>query len=325
MNKSRIVWYDELDDLSQLTSLYHLSLNWSVTPELFEKKRQNDDRYVPEFGLFSATSDDMIVGAVFLMEILTRTLKGKLLVGGINAVATRPGYQRRGVMTALMTRCHEYFHERRLEYCFLTTSQTLGAYTMYKKLGYNDLAIREIAWKQAETPTLPDKTLAVTDFQKEDNSEVARIFREATKGSYGFVYRPENFLEARIDGPFTKPEPTKNMRLAKLNDRVDGYIYWEPSPQLGICTEILALDKSSFLSLLANAKKTFLNKALVIHCQGLTKREKKWLQSAHYRTGIPTYGTVMIKSLRSQTALRSMRTLFGVDQDLFRMGVWDST
>lgn len=47
MDEFRIAYYDELDDVLQLTSLYYLSLNWPATQEILEEKRQNDDRYVP--------------------------------------------------------------------------------------------------------------------------------------------------------------------------------------------------------------------------------------------------------------------------------------
>lgn len=325
MHKFCIVYFDELDDVFQRTSLYHLSLNWPVTPEFLKEKRKEDDRYVPEFGLFAIDNDAIVIGGVFLMKIPTRTIDGKLMVGGINAVATRPGYQRRGVMTSLMAKCHQYFEEHQLNYSFLTTSQSLGAHSMYQKLGYKDLLIREVAWKQIGKPSLHNKKFAVANFQEANKSDVTRVFKETTKDSYGFIYRPADFLKARINGPFSTPSPVENMRLTKRNDEIFGYAYWESSSQFSICTEILALDKSSFTSLLADAENRFQNKALVINCSGLSKREIDWLQSAHYNTKVQTYGTVMVKSIKEHTKLESIKHLFGVDKGLFRMGVWDYT
>ncbi len=325
LQKFRIVYYDELDDIFQLTSLYYLSLNWAVTPQLLEKKRQNDDRYLPEFGLFAVADDSTVIGGVFLMQIPTKTLEGKLPVGGLNAVATRPGYQRRGVMTTLINRCHRYFAERQLDYSFLTTSQTLGAHSMYKKLGYKNLVVRGIALKTPKKPLPLAKRIVVEKFKEGDDSAVYRTFLEATKDSYGFVYRPPDFLKARINGPFLRPSPQEKMWLAKHNDESIGYAYWEEEPHFAICTEVLALEEAPFVSLLTDAETRFQNKVLVIHCQGMSDREIGWLQATGYDTNILTYGVTMVKSIGGHTVLGDIKSLFGVNIGLFRMGVWDST
>jgi len=323
MNDVRITYYDELVDVFQLTTLYYLSLNWPATPEILQQIRQNDDRYTPEFGMFAVTRDNIVIGGVLLMEIPTKTLNGKSLVGALNAVATRPGYERRGVMTTLITRCHEFFAEHNIEYVFLTTYRSLGAHNMYKKIGYKDLTTREISWKQVgKAPRYRDKTIVVTNFQEHNTFDVNRIFKVATRDSYGFVYRPRNFLKARYDG---KLVPSEKMRLAKRNNEVTGYAYWESSPEACICPEILALDQSSFASLLADAENRFHQKFLIVHCGGLSKREASWLRLAHYNTEIQTYGTIMVKTLREHASLQSIRSIFGVDKGLFRMGIWDST
>ncbi|NIO36318.1 GNAT family N-acetyltransferase [Candidatus Bathyarchaeota archaeon] len=325
MGRFRIVYYDELDDVFQITILYYLSLGWPATPKVLEELRRNDDRYMPEFGMFAVDQDGTVMASVLLMEIPTKTLNGKLNVGGLNAVATRPGYHRRGVMTTLITRIHEYFMQHQLDYSFLTTAQSLGAHSMYEKLGYKDLMIRERAWKMAREPPLRyDEKIVVTKFQEENGSEIDKIFREATEGSCGFVYRPTNFLKARF-GHSSEFAPEKKMRLAKRRDEISGYAYWESSSRVSACEEILALDKSSFVSLLADAEKRFRNKLLVIHCGGLSKREVDWLQSAGFHTGIQTYGTVVVDFLRGDTNLESIKSLFGVSKGLFRMGTWDST
>ncbi len=323
MDDFRIVYYRELADVFQLTTLYHLSLNWPATPQVLSQLCRNDDRYTPEFGMFVISRDDVVVGGVLLMEIPTETTRGKSIVGALNAVATRPGYERRGVMTALIAKCHEYFAERGIEHIFLTTSLSLGAHGMYKKLGYKDLTMREISWKLGgKSPVSYDREAIVTHFQEHNKSDVNRIFKTATKNSYGFTYRSPNFLKARQDG---KLAPLKKMRLAKRGNEVTGYAYWETSPEVCICPEILALNKSSFIALLADAENRFHQSFLVIHAGGLTEHEIGWLQSAYYSTKIQTYGTVMVQTLRGDMSLQNIKSLFGVDKGLFRMGTWDST
>ena len=89
-------------------------------------------------------------------------------------------------------------------------------------------------------------------------------------------------------------------------------------------TEILAYDKSSFISLLIDAENRFENRTLIIYCGGLSKQEITWLQTCGYNTETPTYWTVMVKSLSNQK-LESIKSLFGVNEKLFRMGIWDYT
>ena len=324
-HKFQIKYFDELDDPYQLTTLYYLSLNSTrIAPEFLSKIRQKEDRFVPKFGKFAVNPDGIVIGGVFLMKILTKTIMGDITVGGLSAVATRPGYERKGVMTNLATSCHDYFASEDIDYTFLTTTRSSGAYSLYKKLGYNDLTFCNIAWKQNKGTNVHNKDNMIVNFENQNYSDVDRIFIESTQDSYGFVYRPKEFLKARVFGPFSEPLPLEKMRLAKNKEEVTGYAYWEKCPQICICSEILANDKSSFISLLIDAENRFENKTLIIYCGGLSKREIGWLQTWGYQTENPTYWTVMVKSLRNQK-LESIKSLFGVNTKLFRMGIWDYT
>ncbi len=208
MSKFQIKYFDELSDLYQLTTLYYLSLNSTrIAPEFLNKMRQNDDRFAPEFGLFAVNPDGIVIGGVFLMKMLTKTILGDLTVGGLSGVATRPGYERNGVMTKLATKCQNYFTNNNIDYIFLTTTRSIGAYSLYKKLGYKDLSIPKIAWKQARGNYSYDKDNTIVNFDNHHYSDVDRIFNVVTKGSYGFVYRPKNFLKKRIFGPFPELLP----------------------------------------------------------------------------------------------------------------------
>jgi hypothetical protein len=186
------------------------------------------------------------------------------------------------------------------------------------------LTFCNIAWKQNKGTYVHDKDNVIINFENQNYSDVDRIFIETTQGSYGFVYRPKEFLKARVFGPFSEPLPLEKMRLAKNNEEISGYAYWEKFPQVCICSEILANDKSSFISLLIDAENRFENRTLIIYCGGLSKREIGWLQTCGYHTEIPTYWTVMVKSLGNQK-LESIKSLFGINRKLFRMGIWDYT
>jgi GNAT superfamily N-acetyltransferase len=325
MTRFRVVFYDELNDHSQIATLYQLALNWPATPKVLEILRQNDDRFIPEFGVFAVNNDSLVVGGVFLMEIPSRTLTGDLNVGGLSAVGIKPGYQRKGIMTTLVARCHEYMSDKQLEYSFLTTSRMLGAYTFYKRQGYNDLILLDVAWKLPRDDTkAQNKNMSIINFQEENYNDIYNIFENVTNDSYGFVYRPKSFLNARSD-PTSPISPTKKIRLVKKNSEISGYAYWDTGLYNSIAQEILALDKSSFVALLADAEIRFRNKLILIKCGGLIQGEINWLKSVGYNIGVQTYGTVMVRPMIENSKLQYIQTLFGVKEGVFRLGKWDST
>jgi len=136
----KIVFFDEIDDPYKVTLLFQLSLSFPAMPEVLEELRANDDRYTPEFGIFAVTEDGDVAAGHLLMKIATETTAGRLYVGGVNAVGTRPEFARRGLMTTVMNTTHEYFREHGLEHSVLTTSSRVGAIVLYERLGYAELA-----------------------------------------------------------------------------------------------------------------------------------------------------------------------------------------
>src|SRR5712692_4343425 len=122
----RIVFYDEIDDPYKITLMFQLSFIYPTLPSVLQYQREHDDRYTPEFGIFAVTQDGTVAAGHLLMRIPTETKEGRLEIGGVNSVGTRPDHARHGIMTSLMNRSHEYFQEQGLEYSVLTSSWRLG-------------------------------------------------------------------------------------------------------------------------------------------------------------------------------------------------------
>ena len=326
MKDFRIVYFDEINDPYQVTMLLQLSLFFPATPELLREVRANDERYTPEFGIFAVTSDGTVAGGHLLMRIQTETIEGRLDVGGVNAVATRPDFARRGVMTAVMSKTHEYFLERDLEYSFLTTSARHVAAIMYEKLGYKELDRSRVAVKHAHHPRAQSGSdISVRSFSEVDVPIIDRIFRTSVAGSYGFVRRPDNFLRARNHIQDKEIRPTEKLRVAERGGQAAGYAYWEASARVTEAYEILAVDQPSFHALLSDAETRTPNSIIWVWCGGLTDLELGWLKDAGYQVPIESYGRAVIKKLRGEVNPRTVKALYGVNQGKFRLGIWDET
>jgi len=321
-----IVFFDEIDDPLKVTLLFQLSLSFTATPKVLEELRANDDRYTLEFGIFALTETGDVAAGHLLMKISTETAAGRLDVGGVNAVGTHPGFARRGAMTAIMAASHNYFKEHGLEYSVLTTSRSLGAMMLYERVGYVELARSTVAMKYPNQPRMSAQSeINIRPYSDEDLSHVDRVFVQAVAGSYGFIHRPNNFLKARNHTIGLYINPKEKLRVARREGTVSGYAYWESNPYLSVAHEILALDRSSFHALLADAEQRNPEGGILVRCGGLTKLEVGWIKEAGYQGPIESYGRTIIKSLTGKTDSERMKALYGVTLGKFRVGLWDNT
>jgi len=276
--------------------------------------------------MFAVTSNGTVAGGHLLMRIRTETIEGALDVGGVNALATQPDFARRGVMTTVMNKAHEYFIEQDLEYSFLTTSARHVAAIAYEKLGYKELDRSRVAVKYPEHPRAQSASdVSVRSFSEVDVPTIDRIFRTAVASSYGFIRRPDSFLRARNHTQGKEIGPTEKLRIAQRNGQPTGYAYWEANARITEAYEILALDRPSFHTLLADAETRTPNNIIWVWCNGLTNLELGWLKGAGYQVPIESYGRAVIKKLKGELDPHRVKMLYGVNQLKFRLGIWDET
>ncbi len=322
----RIVFFDEIDDPYKVTLLFQLSLPWPAMPRLLQELRSNDDRYTREFGIFAVTKEGTVASGHLLMRISTQTTKGRLEVGGISAVSTRPDFARSGLMTSVTNKAHEYFRELDLEYSVLTTSRRLGAMTLYQQLDYREISHSMVAVKYPNQPrTPPPEDVRVRAFSETDVADIDGVYKRAVEGSTGFIYRPRNFLKARNYTKGLQIKPRENMRLVERGDSVTGYAYWESSPTTSDALEIMANDEISFHGLLADAERRNPDAAVTVWCDGLIDPEIKWLKRAGYEGPLEAYGSFLAKSLKQETNSHSIKEMYGVELGKFRIGLLDGT
>ncbi len=168
--------------------------SWPFNPSQFEKTIKTDPRFRNNPVGYVAIENNHIIGFVGVMDIATRTLDGaEENVGGIWGVVTHPIHARKGVFTALMTKSHEYFKEKRFKFSFLYTSRTLIAYALYQKLGYADAVIYPSVYKVAKKPEKPAEEIG--EKVNLDWNKVLKIHKQATKNRTGFVIRDKQYGE----------------------------------------------------------------------------------------------------------------------------------
>ena len=320
----RIVFYDEIDDPYKITLMFHLSFIYPTLPSVLQYQREHDDRYTPEFGIFAVTKDGTVAAGHLLMRIPTETREGRLVIGGVNAVGTRPDQGRQGMMTAVMNRSHEYFREQGLEYSLLTSSWRLGAMVMYGRMDYAEISSGHLATKYPNQPrTPPPQNVQVRHVTEEDFDAVDSVYNEAVRGSYGLIHRPKHFLKAR---KFSSGEiKWADLRIAEHEGRVTGYAHWDVNPRHTESLEIMALNREYMHALLAESEQRNSTGAITILCEGLIGKEIGWLKEAGYNAPVKMYSTTVVKSLKGKTDAEAIKSMYGVDAEKFRLGEWDST
>ncbi len=190
----KILTYSELKSKSSLLPLMEQSFGWVFNPTEFDETIKTDPRLRGGCVGFCAIDNREILGFVGVMDLRARLLDGtEEQAGGIYGVATSPEHARRGVCTTLMKRAHEYFKEKGCPFVFLTTSPTIVAYALYKKLGYFDVTSFPSAYKIKQkgraAPVRKNEGKHRVDFDR-----ILKIYSDYTKAMQGFVVRDRSYL-----------------------------------------------------------------------------------------------------------------------------------
>jgi predicted acetyltransferase len=189
----KIITYRELETRDDFMMLMDMAFWWPMTPSQLQKIIDSDIRLRNSPVGFCAVENGRLAGFVGVLDIPTRTVSGdEEIVGGIWAVATNPGFAKRGICRVLMEKAHQYFQEKKYRFSFLVTSRTIIAYAIYEKMGYGEVEkVNQypIAFKVFKQYKDEKKSEA-----KLDSVKVFEIYKEFVKDKTGFVKRQEDFL-----------------------------------------------------------------------------------------------------------------------------------
>jgi predicted acetyltransferase len=224
-----IVTYRELEPKDDFMMLMDLAFWWPIPPDNMEEWINMDARLKGSPVGFCAVEDGKLVGHVGVMDIPTKTVDGKVeIVGGIWAVATNPGFSRRGICKILMEKAHDYFRSQNYRFSFLCTGRTIIAYSIYKNMGYEEVeSVNHLkaAYKVFHNPKAQEKSMG-GDL---DADEVYRIYEKFTQDKTGFVVRQRDFATVyakrkRFDDKISIPKPdgyvllSESQKVIKVRD-----------------------------------------------------------------------------------------------------------
>ncbi len=196
--KMRILTYHELEQKSALLPLMEQAFGWPFDPLEFEKNIKADPRLRGSGVGFCAVTEGKTIAYVGVMDLATRTVDDKVeRAGGIYGVATLPGHTRKGICTVLLNRAHEHFVEKGYRFSFLTTSPTIVAHALYKKLGYIDVASFPGVYKVKEEAD-KQKTVQREKASKLNLARMLELYREYVKNKTGLVARDETYMKMLV-------------------------------------------------------------------------------------------------------------------------------
>ena len=196
--KMKILTYHELKQKSTLLPLMEQAFGWPFNPLEFEKNIKVDPRLRGSGVGFCAVTEGKTIAYVGVMDLATRTVDGKVeKAGGIYGVATLPGHTRKGICTALLNRAHEHFLEKGYRFSLLTTSPTIVAHALYKKLGYLDVTSFPGVYKVKEEAS-KQKTVQREEASKLNLARMLEIYRDYVKNKAGLVARDETYMKMLV-------------------------------------------------------------------------------------------------------------------------------
>ncbi len=313
----RVYEYDEVDPLEVL-HLNLLCLDFALTPELAARIRRLDPRPFAFLGVY-AQEEGRVAGQVGVFRLPMLSLEGAQEVGGVWAVSTHPAYARRGIASHLLEEAHTRMRSAGLRFSTLGTQRSRTAYSLYRRLGYEDVACASsvmVARAALTTQTgLRAERAGSVHFALAD-----RLFEQAAADALGFARRHLPFYPA-LDkqGIFT----TQTLWILWQQDEPVGYAIGA-QPQSVLRIDNLALlervDPAAAVAALVRAVD-----ALYVWVRIDRPRDAAALARAGFSVAKQDWDVFMVKPLAAGATVDQFRTLYGVDSGRFLMSYLDVT
>jgi ribosomal protein S18 acetylase RimI-like enzyme len=313
----KTVEYDEADSLGIL-HLNLLSLGFALTPERAAQIRRLDARPFPFFALY-AVEDEIVAGQVGVFRLPVVTTQGPEDAGGVWAVCTHPAFSGRGIATRLMAEAHARMRAAGLRFSTLGTSRHRRAYSLYRRLGYEDAAISGSALAPREK-ALRDTRLQAGLAGRERLHLADALFRQVAVGRLGFARRHEPFFPALIE---IGDVDANEVWLLWEGDDLAGYALARVADSvLRVNDLVLREGVDAAEAVAALARQT---NAPYLQVNLYRPSEAVSLQHAGYQLARPDWSTFMIKPLTPEMTAGDARHLFGIGTEQFLMSWMDMT
>ena len=313
----RVYEYDEVDPLEVL-HLNLLCLDFALTPELVARMRRLDPRPYPFLGVY-AKEAGRVAGQVGVFRLPVVSLEGAGEVGGVWAVATHPVFARRGIASRLLEEAHARMQNTGLRFSTLGTHRYRAAYSLYRRLGYEDVVYTSsmmVACKALISPTaLKAETAGPAQMALAD-----RLFEQVAASSLGFARRHLPFFPSLDEQGAFK---TQTLWLLWQQDEAAGYaIGSQPKSVLRIDNLTLRPQVNPVAAVAAVAGEV---DASYVWVRVDRPDDAATFVRAGFQAAVQDWNVFMVKPLAADATVEQFRTLYGVNSGRFLMSYLDVT
>jgi len=309
--------YDEVDPLEVL-HLNLLCLDFSLTPERAARLRRLDPRPFSFLAVY-AKAEGRVAGQVGVFRLPVVSLDGAQEVGGVWAVSTHPAYGRRGIATRLLDEAHARMRSAGLRYSTLGTQRDRVAHSLYRRMGYEDVAYASSVL--AARSALPLHTELRAEQAGSAQLPLAdRLFEQAAARSLGFARRHLPFFPSLGDqGAFT----ARTLWLLWRQEEPVGYaIGSQPKSVLQIDNLLLLAGADPVAAVAAVAHEL---DAPYVRVRLDRPGDAAAFAQAGFHTANQDWNVFMVKPLAAGATVDQFRVLFGVDSGRFLLSYLDVT
>jgi predicted acetyltransferase len=300
--------YDEVepDNVAQLTIA---GFGWNLSAETVKKLRKKDRNCTEWFAMYAVENDKVLaqVGASY-PDI--RTTEGKMKLGYVWGVTTLPDHARKGISRKLMEKTHLQMREDGIEIFALSTHKSLVAHGFYESIGY--IPVQNYAWGGRKVRKKPEGNLRLK-VRKRSNKQTHDLFKEFSRGAYGFVHRHPRFVEPRC---LWFPYVTDVCTFFRGETPV-GFALVSDSKKSLFVREICCPDVGDITDCVST-----LERKLPRNYIYTTVQSRKDVIDALGGTGLaptnPHYGVLMMRPPKGRKSTKALRALVGADKGKFQ-------
>lgn len=309
--------YDEVDPLEVL-HLNLLCLDFALTPERAARLRRLDPRPFSFLAVY-AKAEGRVAGQVGVFRLPVVSLDGAQEVGGVWAVSTHPAYARRGIATRLLDEAHARMRIAGLSYSTLGTQRDRVAYSLYRRLGYEDVAYASSVIV-ARSALPPHAGLRAEQAGAAQLPLADRLFEQAAARSLGFARRHLPFFPSLGEqGIFT----ARTLWLLWRQDELAGYAIGSQPKSVLLIDNLLLINGEDPVAAVAAVARDL--DAPYVRVRLDRPGDVAAFVRAGFQAAMQDYNAFMVRPLVAEATVDQFRALFGVDSGRFLLSYLDAT
>jgi GNAT superfamily N-acetyltransferase len=316
----QVLEYDDVDPFSVL-ELNMLCFRFALTPELAAVIRRLDPRPLPFFAIY-AVDEGQVVGQVGVFRLPMIMTHGPEDVGGIWAMATHPGYSRRGIGSLLIEEAHARMRAAGLRFAVLGTSRHWVAHPFYHRHEYQEIAGFASALNHKDDIPPIDNRLQVKKAAREHLAQIDNLFQQVSTGKIGFARRHDHFMSMMVD--VGDVMGIDDLRLLWSDNDLVGYAIVRPSKTVFKVDDILLRDDVSIMTATAALLREAQAPYVQITMNNQSPHLDKLAQSG-FRVTPLTWDVVMGRAMTDTISVDDLRRFVGIDSHRYLMSWMDVT